>query len=43
MEFRITEEWRQASDQQQERDIIQNYQERVHEGVAEERQAQVIA
>ena len=28
-ELRITEEWRQASDMQDEKNIIQNYQERV--------------
>lgn len=42
-ELRITEEWRQASDQQEERGIIQNYQERVLDGVAEGLQAEMIA
>lgn len=42
-ELRITEEWRQASDQQDERNIIQNYQERVLDGVAEGLQAEMIA
>jgi hypothetical protein len=42
-ELRITEEWRQASDQQEERNIIQNYQERVLDGVAEGLQAELIA
>jgi len=42
-ELRITEEWRQASDQQEERNIIQNYQERVLDGVAEGLQAEMIA
>lgn len=42
-ELRITEEWRQASDQQEERSIIQNYQERVLDGVAEGLQAEMIA
>jgi len=42
-ELRITEEWRQASDQQEERNVIQNYQERVLDGVAEGLQAQMIA
>ncbi|CAI2361398.1 unnamed protein product [Moneuplotes crassus] len=42
-ELRITEEWRQASDQQEERNIIQNYQERVLDGVAEGLQAEIIA
>lgn len=42
-ELRITEEWRQASDLQEERSIIQNYQERVLDGVAEGLQAELIA
>lgn len=42
-ELRITEEWRQASDQQEEKSIIQNYQERVLDGVAEGLQAELIA
>lgn len=42
-ELRITEEWRQASDQQEERNIIQNYQERVLDGVAEGLQAELIS
>jgi hypothetical protein len=42
-ELRITEEWRQASDQQEEKNIIQNYQERVLDGVAEGLQAEMIA
>jgi len=43
VELKITEEWRQVSDQQRERYIIQNYQERVLDGVAEGLQAQMIA
>ena len=42
-ELRITEEWRQAADQQEERTIIQNYQERVLDGVAEGLQAEIIS
>ena len=42
-ELRITEEWRQASDMQDEKNIIQNYQERVLDGVAEGLQAEMIA
>ncbi len=41
-ELRITEEWKRASDAD-EKAIIQNYQERVLDGVAEGLQAQVIA
>lgn len=42
-ELRITEEWRQAAEGQDERALIQNYQERVLEGVAEGLQAEIIA
>jgi len=41
-ELRITEEWKQSSDQD-EKNIIQNYQERVLDGVAEGLQAEIIA
>lgn len=43
VELRITEEWSKASDNQTEKNLIQNYQERVIDGVAEGLQAQVIA
>lgn len=42
-ELRITEEWKQASDLQEEKTIIQNYQERVLDGVAEGLQAEMIS
>lgn len=42
-ELRITEEWREASDLQEEKAIIQNYQERVLDGVAEGLQAELIS
>ena len=42
-ELRITEEWRQAAEGQDERALIQNYQERVLDGVAEGLQAEIIA
>ena len=41
-ELRITEEWRQAAEGQDERALIQNYQERVLDGVAEGLQAEII-
>jgi hypothetical protein len=34
-ELRITEEWRRAADGDEEKNIIQNYQERVLDGVSE--------
>lgn len=42
-ELRITEEWRQAAEMQEEKTIIQNYQERVLDGVAEGLQAEIIS
>lgn len=42
-ELRITEEWRQAAEGQDERALIQNYQERVLDGVTEGLQAEIIA
>ena len=42
-ELRITEEWKKAAEGDEERNIIQNYQERVLDGVAEGLQAEVIA
>lgn len=42
-ELRITDEWRKQADGDEERSIIQQYQERVLDGVAEGLQAQIIA
>lgn len=42
-ELRITDEWRKQADGDEERVIIQNYQERVLDGVAEGLQAEIIA
>ena len=42
-ELRATEEWKQASDLEEEKAIIENYQERVLDGAAEALQADVIA
>lgn len=42
-ELRTTEEWRQAADMEEEKAIIQNYQERVLDGVAEGLQAKLIS
>lgn len=42
-ELRATEEWRQASENQEERVLIENYQERVLDGAAEALQAEVIS
>lgn len=42
-ELRITEEWRRAADGDEEKNIIQNYQERVLDGVSEGLQAEIIS
>lgn len=42
-ELRITDEWRKQADGDEERNIIQQYQERVLDGVAEGLQAQIIS
>lgn len=42
-ELRITEEWKRASEGDEEKNIIMNYQERVLDGVAEGLQAEIIA
>lgn len=42
-ELRATEEWRQASDMEEEKVLIENYQERVLDGVTEGLQSKVIA
>jgi len=42
-ELRATEEWRQSSDTQEEHILIDNYQERIMDGVAEALQSNVIA
>ena len=42
-ELRATEEWKQASDLEEEKALIENYQERVLDGTAEALQADVIS
>jgi hypothetical protein len=42
-ELRLTEEWREQSDLPEERDLIQNYQERVIDGVTEAVQSSIIS
>lgn len=42
-ELRATEEWKQASDLEEEKVLIENYQERVLDGMAEALQSDVIA
>lgn len=42
-ELRATEEWKAASDLEEEKVLIENYQERVLEGTAEALQAEIIA
>lgn len=42
-ELRVTEEWRQSSDAPEERMLIENYQERVMDGVTEALQASIIS
>ena len=42
-ELRATEEWKAQSDMQEERNLIENYQERVMDGVVEGIQAEVIS
>lgn len=42
-ELRLTEEWREQADMPEERDLIQNYQERVIDGVTEAFQSELIA
>ena len=42
-ELRATEEWKQASDLEEEKALIENYQERVLDGTAEALQADIIS
>lgn len=42
-ELRATEEWRQASDLEEEKILIENYQERVLDGLTEGLQSKIIA
>ena len=42
-ELRLTEEWRQEAEVEEEKQLVQNYQERVLDGVAEALQADVIS
>jgi hypothetical protein len=42
-ELRTTEEWKQSSDAPEERMLIENYQERVMDGVTEALQASIIS
>lgn len=42
-ELRLTEEWREQSDLPEEKDLIQNYQERVIDGVTEAVQSSIIS